>query len=514
MKTRLKIKRFFFESFRPRTWDDYAEIFTRGIKEREGDNAVYPWLWLRVLCVLLITYTVYAVVNASMPGAGDREVFYFVGGAFLDTAFLVLLFELYPKKDFPLITVLCVCVLGGTASDFISAFIYHFHSMEVLLNGWKLAVIAGVTEEIAKGIPAVLCVIALKKKDPSAGFLIGACVGTWFSITENASYIHGGSIGMMVLTATARAFGCMFSHAVWTALITRAFCKYGLKSYKFYLTVLVNMALHFCIDMPLEDYIVLLFAEASICGLCAFIWGAYAVTKDRRNIPRPPLDTYAPCAVRKNAVAMSAFFAVTCSALLVFAGLYSPVYKEVRSFGAEEFKTFAHNGYEIAPDKERVFDEEGENYFAQYEKGVLTSAQQQEGSGELSYLYCYRLLPSLDENGQPITEEKDGETVPVKEMKLIRVDVLISADGNEERYYQNTVVSHTLDFEFYEINPELSEGSLDFSDGEIKFIKTHGGWDLKTVVSFSVCAVCALGWATAYIIMKKKNRHEQLKPAQ
>ena len=123
-------------------------------------------------------------------------------------------------------------------------------------------------------------------------------------------------------------------------------------------------------------------------------------------------------------------------------------------------------------------------------------------------------MPSLDENGQPITEEKDGETVPVKEMKLIRVDVLISADGNEERYYQNTVVSHTLVFEFYEINPELSEGSLDFSDGEIKFIKTHGGWDLKTVVSFSVCAVCALGWATAYIIMKKKNRHEQLKPAQ
>ena len=117
MKTKLKIKRFFFESFRPRTRDDYAEIFTRGIKEREGDNAVYPWLWLRVLCVLLITYTVYAVVNASMPGAGDREVFYFVGGAFLDTAFLVLLFELYPKKDFPLITVLCVCALGGTASD-------------------------------------------------------------------------------------------------------------------------------------------------------------------------------------------------------------------------------------------------------------------------------------------------------------------------------------------------------------------------------------------------------------
>ncbi|MDE6442641.1 MAG: PrsW family intramembrane metalloprotease [Clostridia bacterium] len=507
MKVKQHIKKFFYESFRVRSKDDYAKLFTRGTGECEGENCVYPWFWLRVLCVLGIAYTLYAVINATLPGAGDWEVFYFVGASFLDIAFIVLLYELYPKNDISLLTLLCVMVIGGTAADFISAFIYYFHGFEVLINGWYLAVIAGVGEEIAKAIPAILCVILLKKKSPSAGFLIGAAVGTWFSITENASYIHGGHMNMMVLTATARAFGCMFSHAVWTALITRAFCKYGLKSYKFYLVVIINMALHFCIDMPLESYLILLFTEAAVCGLCAFIWSAVVIYRERRAVlPPPEKAEIAFSAVHKSRITSSAFLIAMCAVLLVFSALYSNTYYVVTRYTFDEFLNFAHSGYTIEIDKEREFDAEEEiYYFASYQEGKLTVAYQKVEDGDISYIYCYYLRNVFDENGEQVTTEVDGEQVPVEEMQLARVDIIITIDDEEQKYYPTTFMNGEEAFTFYEINPELNEGRPRFGNNEVQFIVGHDGWDLKTVISFSACAAVALAWGVTYIILKRKK---------
>lgn len=506
MKFKSGVKNFFYESFRPRTKDDYAEFFARGTGKCDGKNNVYPWLWLRVLCVLAIVYTAYAVMNATMPGAGDWETFYFVGAAFLDIAFIVLLYELYPENDISLLTLLGVMVIGGSAADFISAFIYYFHGFDVISNGWKLAAIAGVGEEIAKGIPAITCVLVLKKKSPSAGFLMGAAVGTWFSITENASYIHTSPMYMMVLTATARAFGCMFSHAVWTALITRAFCKYGLKSYKFYLVVLINMALHFCIDMPLYDYLILLFAEAALCGLCAFIWGVTVIYRERRAaLPAPEQTETAFDLKHRSRITYSAFLVVMCALLLAFTGVYSKTYDEVTYFTFDEFLTFAHDGYTIETDDERKFDA-GEEiyYFASYQEGELTAAYQKVEGDDIAYIYCYYLRNALDENGEEITEEVDGEEAPVKEMQLVRTDIIITVDGGEQRYYPTIYNTSDESFVFYKINPELENGRVRFSDSQVTFTIEHDGWDLKTIVAFSVCSAAALGWLVTYIILKRK----------
>ena len=86
-----RIKEFFYQSFRPRNAADYKKLF------KKNGAAVYPWFYLRVFAVLTIVFVLYAVINATMPGAGDWETFYFVGGAFMDFALLALLYELYQR---------------------------------------------------------------------------------------------------------------------------------------------------------------------------------------------------------------------------------------------------------------------------------------------------------------------------------------------------------------------------------------------------------------------------------
>ena len=267
------------------------------------------------------------------------------------------------------------------------------------------------------------------------------------------------------------------------------------------------MALHFCIDMPLENYLILLFAEATVCGLCAFIWSAVVIYRERRTILPPPEQTeIAFGAAHKSRITSSAFLIVMCAVLLVFSALYSNTYYVVTRYTFDEFLTFAHSGYTLEIDKEREFDQDAENnYFASYEEGKLTVAHQKIEEGEISYIYCYYLRNVFDENGEQVTTEVDGEQVPVEEMQLARVDIILTVDGETQRYYPTTFMNGENSFVFYEINPELNEGRPRFGDNEVQFIVGHDGWDLKTVISFSACAAVALAWGVTYIILKNKR---------
>lgn len=98
---KMRWREFLSESFRAHKKEEYAEIFKRGTTDTDGVNTVYPWFYLRVFAVLAVVFALYALINSAMPGAADWETLYFVGGAFMDAALLVLLYELYPYKDFP-----------------------------------------------------------------------------------------------------------------------------------------------------------------------------------------------------------------------------------------------------------------------------------------------------------------------------------------------------------------------------------------------------------------------------
>lgn len=476
-----RIKEFFYQSFRPRNAEDYKKLF------KKSGTAVYPWFYLRVFAVLTIVFVLYAVINATMPGAGDWETFYFVGGAFMDFALLALLYELYPYDDLSVFKLAAVCVIGGSFADLISAFMYHFHSHDTLLNGWKLAAIAGVGEEIAKAIPAIVCILVLKKKDnPLAGFLIGAAVGTWFSVTENASYIHTYPFYLSVLTAAGRAFGCMFSHAVWTALICWAFCKFRRPyiNFKFYGVVLFCMAMHFCIDMPLWDYPAALVAEAAACGIATFIFGVWVIYSERAVKPEETKRVPFTKLHKANLTAVG-FIAALCVLLIAFSAVFSTTsYKKTVYVTIDEFISYAQNGYAISPDREREFDENYENYFACYRDGELVAARQRVPAKDFIYEYRYSL-----------TEEEDE-----KKMSFTSVAVVTEADG-EETFYEPVLLGD--DVLYYNINPELENCGVSVKDGKVIVKKYFDRLSVPTIVLLGLISATAVCGTAEYIIKRR-----------
>ena len=70
---------------------------------------------------------------------------------------------------------------GGTVACLISQAVYKFFPLK---NEWLSAVEAGVLEEVAKAVPAIITIAILKQKNPYACFLVAATVGAGFSVIE------------------------------------------------------------------------------------------------------------------------------------------------------------------------------------------------------------------------------------------------------------------------------------------------------------------------------------------
>lgn len=505
----MRWREFLSESFRAHKKEEYAEIFKRGTTDTDGVNTVYPWFYLRVFAVLAVVFALYALINSAMPGAADWETLYFVGGAFMDAALLVLLYELYPYKDFSILSLTVVCIVGGSFADFISAFIYIFHSFGTLSDGWKLAVIAGVSEEIAKGVPAIICILLLKKNRPSACFLIGAAVGTWFSITENASYIHTFPASRAILTATVRAFGCAFSHAAWTAIICYAFKKFRrpLLNIKFYAAVIFCMALHFCIDMPLSYAI--LIPEAAVCGLAAFTTCVFIIYSERKRAfgqetamqKKPPLSF-----LHKFNLTLSALGFVTCALMIALSTVFSTtVYNETVFESTEEFLEFAHDGFNINPNPEREYDETLTNSYAEYEYGVLRFAEQRVADERITYIYGYSFG---EENREPILPSR--VFIAITEDKT---DCGTDSDedcGGEMIYYPYVFIYDDESLTYYQINSELENGRVVYRGGEkVYFYKQSDVPDTATIALTCVTVVSAAGWGAAYLILKRKKKDKE-----
>ena len=518
-KIKTRLKQYFLQSFRKRTKDDYKNIFTRGLDGGNTAYRVYPWFYLRVLAVFFVVFTVYAVTVSVLHGSAmDRLSFYIIGGSFLDIAMLVLLYELYPHNDFSLLKIACVTFVAGSAAALLSALIYNIKFFGIEMEGWYLAVTAGVGEEIAKAVPAVICISIFKKKDsPLSGFLIGAAVGTWFSLTENAGYIWGYSqMYAKILTAVVRALGCVFSHAMWTALISWAYCKFKkpFLNFRFYGVVLFCMAMHFCIDMPLADYVIILCAEAAVCGLATLIFGSVVFYKERKSVleklpveqaeelpPFPPLH-------RANLTA-TGFGAVLCVMLLILSAVFSPIVYKKTAFTKDEFILYAQNGYAFSPEPEREYDENYENYSEYYEleegtnEKLLKHCEQRVRAGEVTYAYYYVLYPV------PVKDEDTGEERVEQILKLWRTDVIVTVDGEEKRYDSYAFITGSTDealsvISVYPLNPDVYMNRWEVKNDKIVLYKAVNGLDWQTITMLCVCAAVAIFGITTYAVMRKK----------
>lgn len=509
------IRKFLYETFRPRSRRDYTEVLTRGLDGESGENYKYPWLYARVFAVLFFVFVIYAIICFVIKASFHNLTLHFAGGLFLDIALLILAFELYPFKDFSMLLLFGVALVGGTFSDLISAGIYFIFGVS---NGWAVAAVAGIGEEIAKAVPTVLFIVLLKKKEqPLAGFLIGAAVGTWFSLTENAVYIaYEYESWVKILTAIGRAVSAPFSHAMWSAIIGWAFCafKKPFINFKFYGTALLCMAMHFLCDMPLLNefpQVLILIAACAVEATATFSFGVTIIAKERKKaLPLPQEEKDRETEREKFSTSHKANLfllgagALFCALALVLSSVFS--YKYVDEFqtkftDAQEFISYMQNGLELSADESREYDENAENDNEVFENDVLVYCEQLVTDGQYDYYYCYRRFVTGGQGGYS------------EAFELTNIYVKIETDGEENFYPLVTRKIYSdetevgLRLKYFKIN-DNADVIISFADGKFVFEEIVGTKKVYSPLSVALlCITCAEGVAgvAGWIIIRKRR---------
>lgn len=418
-----KIKYFISESVRPRSREEYAEVLRRGLCANDGKtlsphtaHPCVPWLWLRVLAVLFILFSLAVLVYRLCVGATDLMVGIVLGGLTFNAATLTFFYELYPEKNLNLPLIFAVALAGGALAGVVSSLGYEYiYTDPNMSRPWVSLIWTAFWEEFVKFIVALPAICLLfKNKNPFACFLIGFAVGTGFSFFEDLGYIYAYSRGYnfkwLTLMSVGRGLSCAFSHAPWTGLICWAFAyfKKPLLNFRFYLSVFGVIVLHYFADIP--------FFVDELAFLTGLNWGwlieaavvAAIVTaqffalklsckKSDSCLPDPPVrQPLTGVAARRKKLSHAANVTALCGAVfasaLILVGCTLDIgYKiSYRYFDDDQsFISYIQNGLNLSADWKREYG--GENYSEHYENGKLTRAVQRETKDGYDYFYYYQL---------------------------------------------------------------------------------------------------------------------------
>ena len=272
------VKYFLVQTLRRHTKMEYSELLTRGMRSTKGVNKSYPWAYFRLFILFFVLYAVFLLIIRFAGNELFAPAVMTLAAVMFNVPFLLLMFELYPKRDLSFISVLFALLVGGTAACVISQALFaSFPSPNV----WMKAVYAGFFEELAKAFITVLTIVLSGKRSPLAGFLMGAAVGCGFSVVEDMGYIFVLSNQLPAINLTtiievslSRGATAFCTHTIWTALVGWAYSHFKRHLYNIfnYLVLIAVCGLHICWDLPL-DYV----PQAFVCAGCVALSAAAAI---------------------------------------------------------------------------------------------------------------------------------------------------------------------------------------------------------------------------------------------
>lgn len=519
------LKQFAYQTFRPHSKEEYKELFRRG---GEGPNTVYPWFWARFLLFGFLAFSLMGL-GYDLNGWAKTAVVLF-GGILADLTFVILLYELYPKKDIPLYIPVLTLFLGGAASLLISNIIYGAAQLRApfVQQLWTAFV-----EETAKGAIIIVLLAFFKKRSPYFCLLIGAAVGGGYSAFENMGYMEFGVLSHSMLTGLVRGLGTPFSHAAWAALFGLSLCPQKCHRTVWpYAAYAFGFTMHFFVNFPLMD----MFAGwkgypiSALTGVITFAAFVYVTVKVRKNYAaysdgkRPVFEAYPRVNLEghKHISALRPQFkanlAAACAIFCFAASLLGPtcVYGGYRTTRIVQFGDFAsaaalaQQGYELTPDFNRPFAVYGDltqNYSYTVVEGELVSAVQREQYGDYSYLFGYDLVTAVYPEGE------EGEPAEVRLWELTAV--WLERD-NGYRYAQI----------FYDLSAEPDAygryplmGLFIMNPSVIYVTQSESGYNVavsqrveirlvESVVYSAVFFAASAASLAAYITIKIKSRRE------
>ena len=484
---RARIIYFFKETFRAHYGAEYRELFSRGLHKRDtsGLSGAFPFMYIRAFFIFLMLFTLNTLVLRLTGNVLFVPSIIFLGGITFTVPFLIFLYELYPKRDLSLFSVLCILVGGGTVASVLTQIGYYFVDIE---NEWWSALYTGALEEISKAVVAIAAIIAMKNKNPLACYIIAAAVGCGFSVIEDMGYIYyyaNGSgyyydseVQAIISMFFDRGFSTVCTHIVWTAVIGWAysFILHPLKSLRFFALVAVSIGLHTMWDFPVKGVIEVL--TIAFCAIAAIVLNAVILRVSFKDTIKREVDlTYYNDEIIESAKEMGVrmrytnaanlTFALTCSLLaafiLIFCALPIGVQHSHEKFSSpEKFIEFVEGGYNLKHEFTREYDPEGYSVEKRYIEDELSYAVQCEDYAEYdgTYYYGYYIYSdgavldnvSVEINDDGTYSRVYGSTYEFAEKKIFAFDVNGSKiRGYTYHKYENavTVVTDAQAFEGY-----------------------------------------------------------------
>lgn len=497
MRVKDALKRFAYETFRPHSKEEYAELFSRG---HGGDERTpYPWFYARILLIGLLFFTVLCVAYDS-----SKLNFLMVAAAgsfFADLAFIVLLVEIYPKRDLSLLTPIIVFFVGGIIS---SSFIYIMYGVANYTAPYVDQAWTAFVEETGKALAIIIVLIFVKKRNPFACFIIGAAVGGGYSAFENMwfMYTHGfgwTGLAQAIETGLWRALGTPFSHAAWAGLFGWSLSdNKPWLSWKPYAMYAFGYTMHFFVNFPLMEQ----FAEwkgypiSAVTGILSISLMIFILVISRRKLvgnynyvelPNYPITqgypkinrshlkingTYAQINMGDveyfsnntsrykfiaNVLAAVAIFCFSLSLLgptCVFGGYVN--YKTYYYENWHDVLSIVQGGREFNPDYNREYvqyENMLENYSFTWTNGELTSVTQRAMYDGYYYRYTYgytRYYSTFeDEEGNFFVKVKNKD-IPIEsedgklpDSVLVWEVINLALELNDNLYYPRTVIDYS-----------------------------------------------------------------------
>lgn len=243
----LKFKDFFTDVFKHHERGESEEIFICGTKTTTPDisdvSAEWPrpWVWSRVLVVLLATLAILYLLALGIGNRNGLPGLIFIGAAAVPFSVLIFFFETNIPRNISLVRVVTIFFVGGAASLIVIYLLPPWLSNASGAGPFWPSMITGLIEEFAKAAIVVAIFNIIKKQNDRLGvhkpiyilngLLIGAAVGAGFAVFETAGYIfnsllnflmdYNGNLyfnyGSMNGTLFIRALLAIGGHVAWAA---------------------------------------------------------------------------------------------------------------------------------------------------------------------------------------------------------------------------------------------------------------------------------------------------------
>jgi RsiW-degrading membrane proteinase PrsW (M82 family) len=258
----------FSEVLRRRTPEEVEEYFTVGTSVTTPPLAAIdtnwprPWAFARAFLFSLAAYALLVYGYREFENPYFLPGIIVLGSIAFPLAILVFFFEMNVVRNISVYRLFRLVVFGGIFSLVISLFGFRYTN----LSSWMGAMSAGIVEEAGKLIAVAVIAHRGRYRGTLNGLLIGAAVGTGFSVFETMGYVmiqgleQFGVNGMFEIITRRGWLNLLGDHALWTGMVGAALWRVSgdqpfrwemLKDTRFVRVFALAIALHMINNAPI-----------------------------------------------------------------------------------------------------------------------------------------------------------------------------------------------------------------------------------------------------------------------